>query len=202
MNAGTDELLSELEWASNRRKSRAFGKKVEINTDGSFSISFEDALTPTELENLEKYRTRWPGCAYMLGQNADVKAMRSTPSVLQTIIRNVGILWSDVHNRWLTPSEVLQCQGFPMTTELSCGVACCSFPKERAPFPGRKRAAMLEQSGNSMTTVVAGLCCAFALLHVPKVSGGYVARTANALKRARRSSLSLDFTGQADRAET
>jgi hypothetical protein len=60
--------------------------------------------------------------AYSLNQNCEGHALKSDKKLLQTVIKNVGLLWGDAvgeqcgfsyGDRWLTPTELLTTQGFP-----------------------------------------------------------------------------------------
>eukprot|EP00435_Cladocopium_sp_Y103_P030918 s722_g7.t1 len=58
---------------------------------------YEAALTDFERKSLQAYRQNWPGMAYSLTQNgATGFAMHSSPDCMHTLIRNLGLVWSDV----------------------------------------------------------------------------------------------------------
>ena len=88
------------------------------------------------------------------------------PDVLNTIIKNVALLWSDSHSRWLTPNELLTAMGFPVvpSTVDTCLAGLpptshrgdshrvlCSFNRIR---PERHRTVVPGQAGNSMSVNV------------------------------------------------
>eukprot|EP00959_Pyramimonas_sp_CCMP1952_P112461 2351498-Pyramimonas_sp.AAC.1 len=50
---------------------------------------------------------------------------------LQTLIKNCGMLYSLTHERWLTPSETLAVQNFPVYPEMSVHGESCSFSRGR-----------------------------------------------------------------------
>ena len=75
---------------------------------------FAAALNLTELLNLHGYINKFPGRrAYMLGQMWDAWPIYGTEKALPTLIRNMGLVFSPVAWRWLTPREALLAQGFP-----------------------------------------------------------------------------------------
>ena len=94
---------------------------------------------------------------------------------LHTLIKNAQLLWCDepglpcgrddgaLIQRWLTPRELLLVQCFPVA-KCDSSDHLCSFNLERP--GGRKRSAIIQQAGNSMTVpaigamqVFAGLSC-------------------------------------------
>lgn len=130
---------------------------------------FYECLSPVVREWLHEYIRRWPGCVYNLNQNPFGFAVRSTTTTLNTVIKNAGQMWSHIHKRWLTPSELLVAQGFPVRSSFTHGRPCCSFAVERPPhMPPRKRSAIIGQAGNSMNCNIAGIMLLFCFLEVPR----------------------------------
>ena len=73
------------------------------------------ALNPSELRRLRHYRTRWPSCvfsrAYVLGQDSDGCPTVSGSRTFQCQTRKQGIVFLDLLNRFVKPSEFLLMQG-------------------------------------------------------------------------------------------
>ena len=105
----TENQFLELQWASQRPSSCAYESGCGFNTLEEFEAASQEAiqeafwrsLTECEQDFLQQYRQTAPDGAYSLNQNPSVSFTASKPSALQTLIRNMGILW------WL----VTHCQG-------------------------------------------------------------------------------------------
>ena len=99
-NAGRAEILSEFLWSMDRPCSEWTSY---VDTDPSLAevdpldVSRENAfwrsLTEVEKTFLDGYAARHPNCAYSLNQNPEFGATKSSPDILQTLIKNTGILW-------------------------------------------------------------------------------------------------------------
>ena len=88
-----DEVDEDLTWACSRRASCANNPDFADDTSTS---RWERALTEFEKRSLAAYRQTWPGEAYSLTQNgATSHAMKSSPTHMQTLIHNMGLLWTD-----------------------------------------------------------------------------------------------------------
>ena len=81
---------------------------------------------------------------------------------MATLIGSASLWYSSIHSRWLTPRELLVCQGFPLRPHWSFNVACCSFSArmsegltETKQWPSR--ASIAKMSGNSMHCNVSGV---------------------------------------------
>eukprot|EP00974_Lingulodinium_polyedra_P004991 468670-Lingulodinium_polyedra.AAC.1 len=120
--------------------------------------------------NLFRYFQKFPNSsrAFMLGQDADVHGQQSTETYLNTIIKNVGLLWSTRDKRWIFPSEMLLFQGFAADPRVKVYREPCSFDIERQDLalPGRRRNVILQQCGNSMHVQVMGLSLLWSLGYV------------------------------------
>eukprot|EP00971_Amphidinium_carterae_P326596 6457481-Amphidinium_carterae.1 len=111
---------------------------------------------------------RAPGQCYSLAQNvAKGFGAHSTPQVMHCLIKNVGVLWTDVEytedngrkrGRPVTCREVMLLQGLPMS-DPEVKTVHCSFQVAR----NRKRTSMLQQVGNSMHVNAVGVALVFAL---------------------------------------
>lgn len=54
-------------------------------------------LSEFELKSLMAYRRQWPNRAFSLNQNGDSShAMHSSEECHHTLIRNAGLIWSDI----------------------------------------------------------------------------------------------------------
>ena len=104
-----------------------------------------------------------------LNQNPIVdRGNSSTEKVLQTIIKNVHLLFAlDIERpRWFCPRELLLAQGFAVFSHLP-GYNFTSFSVPRATrlLPQRRRAALMQQAGNTQNVNNAGVCWLYALLN-------------------------------------
>ncbi|CAE7035549.1 unnamed protein product [Symbiodinium sp. CCMP2592] len=143
-DADADELFEELCWACSRPESLSkdsgcpFASAVELREamlkdPEAVRSAFLAALTAAESSFLDHYQASRPGQVFALNQNPEVSLTASQQTHLRTIIRNTGILWrpassnlaivlwSDRHGRWMTASETLRAQAFPVSVELSDG---------------------------------------------------------------------------------
>ena len=122
------ELLKEFQWACSRPTSRAHTtddddikklmggessgpENVEIK-----NLKFELALNSMEHRFLKEYRQAWPLAAYQLNQDPSSGHGHHSTSEFEmfTLISNLGLIWSDHCERWLSPTEALACQYFPV----------------------------------------------------------------------------------------
>lgn len=114
--AWQEEMNEDLRWSQSRpavvraRDRAAAVQPVEhaepdaIQKDDEVKNPYEAALTEFERKSLRAYRQNWPGMAYSLTQNgATGFAMHSSPDCMHTLIRNLGLVWSDVlsSGQWL-----------------------------------------------------------------------------------------------------
>ena len=156
--ASNDELRQELTWASTRKGSHRITPLALTDHD-----CFVHALLPWELENLRTAQRHKRGAVYTLSQNADHRKCWSSDDVLHTVIANNHMLFSDVHQRWLTARETLSLQGFPVYREHFEYIGAhdfplCCFNRSRISIglPGRKRSSLVRQAGDSMHVSVVG----------------------------------------------
>jgi len=157
--ASPEEVRDELVAAARRRTSRATlrGLKAE-DLDPACPASFELALTEWEFDNMKSYREAHPNCMYSLYQShAAGFGAFSTPKVMQTLIKNTGMYWGDRSSvkkpsRWLTSTECLGTQGFPVLRRAGDPITS-SFQVGRA----RKSAVVAGQAGNAMCVTIPGL---------------------------------------------
>ena len=173
MVAEATQLEEELEWLQSWPKSRAREASVRkrFNDEGAF----RDALTSFELQNLEQYETEpgWQERVHMLQQNPHVgRGISSGADILNTVIKNSGVMFSSPHQRSLHWSELLISQGFPVLPGLAypsnpqAGASCCSFAIARQKSQPRRRSAVAGQAGNSMNLNVVGVMLLYALMWV------------------------------------
>ena len=168
---------AELRWALKRPESRANKEKIhldEVTIDTP--DAFELALNSLETTFLATYRRLFPPTngkpvSYSLAHNPEsgFGLVAVGGDNLHTLIKNAHLLWCDSPGlpngreggrrvrRWLTPRELLLVQAFPVTRggnhhEL------CSFNSSRE----RKRSAITQQAGNSMTVPCVGAMELFA----------------------------------------
>ena len=172
------ELEQELQWACKRPKSQAKGKDLLALQKAGYNL-YLAALTPMEEEYLNEYQQQKPGAVVMLNQNpASGFGMASTDDgLLYTIIHNPGLHWSQKHRRWLSGSEMLLSQGFPVVSRLAnprgsparCASFCASVGSGKSttePGSSRTRNCKVAQAGNSMNISVCGFMKVYILLFV------------------------------------
>ncbi len=94
----------------------------------------------------------------------------SQTKALPTLIGSCTILYSAVHQRWLTPREILSVQGFPVCPAWTLDIPCCSFSQRSTNGMGYSgwpsRNSVCEMSGNSMHCNVAGVIMLFGMSQV------------------------------------
>ena len=106
---------------------------------------------------------------------------------MQTLIAHSHMMWSDVHNRWLSAREVLSLQGFPVHAHHVKDLGfhesdlckLCSFNTSRASsgMPARNRSAMVRQAGDSMHVSVVGAALLWSAMYTePSCTPGYFTR--------------------------
>ena len=88
-----------MKWSASRAavvRYRASNASTSAETSAVDGNPWESCLTEFETKSLAAYRGSWPNQAYSLSQNgATGFAMHSTPESLHTLIRNLGLVWSD-----------------------------------------------------------------------------------------------------------
>eukprot|EP00959_Pyramimonas_sp_CCMP1952_P196619 4111173-Pyramimonas_sp.AAC.1 len=166
------QLAAERVWGLSRKsvqdKLRASGdlERIDLQTatfaDTGKPVPFQWCLNGREAEWLHTYmqqsKAHRGGACFGLIQNPDDHCSENIGlQYLQTIIRNVGLLYSEVHHRWMVPLEVLNAQCFPVYG--SAFGEECSFSRPRP--TARKRSHVFAQAGNSMHGAVIGLCLAW-----------------------------------------
>jgi hypothetical protein len=140
--------------------------------------SFEGNLLKWELYNYLGYIAKFPGhMMYMLGQHFERHPQHTRRGLLNTIIKNAGILMAPEYQRAMTPQEMLVSQAFPIypwQISTACGMpvalcsAVCSFNLDRASrsLPPRKRTSVAGMAGNTMNVNVIGAASIWALAYV------------------------------------
>ncbi len=123
------------------------------------------AINQSELTRLRKYRRRWPSLtfsrAYALWQEPHGAPCVSQPRVFQCQTRKQGIVFLDLLNRYVMPSEFLTLQGFPVPACTKLFNETTSFDM---PLAARDPRQTIEQSGNSMPVPVIGMSIIYACL--------------------------------------
>ena len=160
------ELDCELSWAQARDITC---RRVPLSGTRS-RADFENSLSDNERARLKEYiqdfDVKGTKKVVMLSQNPSLRGVQASEVVLSTLVRNVHILWSDCHGRWLSGRELLLAQAFPMTDETLAftqegrptPMPLCSFNLGRVAqgLPPRSRVGMAKQAGNSMCTNAVG----------------------------------------------
>ena len=173
-----DELEAEITWASKRPKSQHRHDTRDIL---SLPQPFHAVLTEKEAEYLAFYQRSRPHCCVMLNQNpASGFGIASTPDVLHTLIRNPAFHWSLDDHRWLSASEMLMAQCFPVLPRLAnprgSPARCTSFCAGGHLGPrDRSRQHVVAQAGNSMNVSVCGFMRLFVLMWATRADQSRVA---------------------------
>ena len=119
---------------------------------------WHDSLTVSEQKFLEVYKSAWPNTAYQLNQDpSSGHGHKAGAHAMFTLINNCGLVWSDAASppRWMTATECLLCQGFPVVPfvhDPSHHLSVFSFKN-----PNRTGRHVAAQAGNSMHVAVMGL---------------------------------------------
>lgn len=116
-------------------------------------------------------RVYWVSYVVLLQMNScSVPVSVSQTKALPTLIGSCTILYSAIHQRWLTPREILSVQGFPVCPAWTLGIPCCSFSQRSANGIGYSgwpsRNSVCEMAGNSMHCNVAGVIMLFGMSQV------------------------------------
>jgi hypothetical protein len=159
MIADAAELASELEWANDRAlvRERSSGHTPpglvpQHDPPGSFLA----ALTCMERDRLQRFNAMRPGQAADLCQNPDQRCITTRRGHLMTITKNVGIVFSKRHGRWLCATELLSAMGFPIREEdmRACG-AECMFSRGAVAPSTRTLRSMKNQCGYQTAILIA-----------------------------------------------
>ena len=180
--APDSELSNDLAWASLRVPGQRTLPLTLADAD-----AFEKSLLDWEKYSLKIARSDQRNCVYTLSQNADNRRSWSRGDVMQTLIAHSHMMWSDVHNRWLSARKVLSLQGFPVHAHhfkylgIHESDLCklCSFNASRASsgMPARNRSAMVRQAGDSMHVSVVGAALLWSAMYTePSCTPGYFTR--------------------------
>eukprot|EP00435_Cladocopium_sp_Y103_P054892 s649_g18.t1 len=175
-----NEGVEDIKWARSRPTCRMkkpspddMSEDVAIadgdrDIDVSKRSTWEMSLTESEFRFLETYRRAWPNTAYQLNQDpSSGHGHKAGEHAMFTLFHNCGLVWSDTCTppRWMTATELLMCQGFPVVPfihDSSDGLSVFSF--ENPKRTGRHVAA---QAGNSMHCAVMGLIQLHSLSEIP-----------------------------------
>ena len=157
--ASSSDLHDEKVWAAARRPVMQRLNARGLNPQDIESLRFEDLLSEAEIDVWGHYRLRHPSdVAWSLNQYPQNDRSRtSTPTILHTVIKNVGLVWDDESGRWFTPSDLLAAQGFRHSR---LDVVTNSF---QITAPDRTRSDMVQQMGNSMHVNAIGAVIAFCM---------------------------------------
>ena len=117
------------------------------------------ALSESETNYYIHYASNFPGNAWQLNQDPTVDhGMMSMTSILHTLIHNAGLIFCDSYGersdepRWLSGTETLVAQGFPVHGALHGYLLAIRPPitSFAVRMPGRSPRLVAEQAGNSM----------------------------------------------------
>ena len=165
------EFDRELEWAGARRKCDGAGAgktAAEIKQLGGC----KSVMISSERRRVEGCDELFPGCCCMANQDPAEGRQITTASNqhLYCIIRNPTFHFSNQHQRWLTASETLLANGFPVLRSLADPrgklqrVTAFAVGGDASQMLARTRNAGVAQSGNSLNVPNAGAIILFALL--------------------------------------
>lgn len=164
------ECEQDILWARGRPTS--MGQMLALDTISVENLQDPDiwewSLTSSELRFLGQYRSGWPNTAYQLNQDpASGHGHKAGQHAMFTLINNCGLIWNDTAtpSRWMTATEALMCQGFPVIPLLHDPKDCLSvFSLENSQRNGRHTCA---QAGNSMHCAVMALIQLYTLSEIP-----------------------------------
>ncbi|CAK0797209.1 unnamed protein product, partial [Prorocentrum cordatum] len=161
-----NELDTDLAWAQARPSSCMKG---EAAVNARTPDAWFKTLSIWEKSNLLDYMKNYPNAAWQINQDANSHTTASTSTDLHTLIRNHIIFADSIGSyqaaggetaesprRWLSPTEALVSQGFPIHPvypQRSQSDVLCSF-NVRAE---RKHRVVAGQAGNTMNVSVAGV---------------------------------------------
>jgi hypothetical protein len=124
-----------------------------------------------ERNRLERFHELRPGQAADLCQNPDMRCITTRHGHLMTITKNVGIVFSQRHSRWLCATELLTAMGFPVRAEdvRACADVQCMFSRGAEAAVTRTLCSMKNQCGNSMHVNVVGAYQTAILIALPQL---------------------------------
>ena len=178
MVANASELSSELQWARQRASSLYQltdeqlweALTVEGNAHGIcptelhalyMTSVYSQALNASELRRLFLYielaKSEGSSLEHLhcyVTQDPIDHPQGSVSTILQTVIKSGGAMWSYTHCRWLTPSELFMSQGFVVDSSISSFQETSFLMRARE---GRTRNDLFHQCGNSMNVEVVAL---------------------------------------------
>ena len=171
--ANGGEFDCEVSWAQARDD---ICRRVPLSGTRS-RADFENSLSDNERARLTEYfrdfDVKGTKKVCMLSQRPGFRGVQASEVVLGTLVRNVHIMWSDDHGRWLSGRELLLAQAFPTTDETLAftqegrptPMPLCSFNLGRVAqgLPPRSRVGVVKQAGNSMCTNAVGAIITFAI---------------------------------------
>lgn len=164
------ELVGEILWAAARPSSLARVRGLSMAQVHKLAPEgkYKAVMTQPELDNVTYCETQRPHCICMANQRPGYEISSRTNKHMFTILKNPSFHYSHVHHRWLSASEVLIVNGFPVTEKLADPYGepgfCCSFVSLGYDHDTRVRNRIIEQSGNSMNVAVAGFMMLYSLL--------------------------------------
>lgn len=168
---------AEKQWARSRSRLTAKRQTDVVNgTDawGDAPDSFLACLTPAERERADEYNRSRPGVLGDVNQDPSEWPMRSGRDHLNTIIKNVGLLFSWSHSRWLLPMELLTAMGFPIADEhVQAAGAPCVFSRCKNAPETRSHRSMSNACGNAIHVNVIGAILMIAMLFFPKACSDF-----------------------------
>ena len=143
--ADEHEQWQEKNWAHSRGAVKTRLAARDVSNTPLHCLDFDDVLTLTEVDILAAYNSTCPPTTcWALGQDCRNERGRiSGEQVLNTVVRNFGIVWIPQEKRWFCPTECLTAQGFTIDRSRPTN----SFCTDRV---SRKRQELFHQSGNSM----------------------------------------------------
>lgn len=170
------ELDDEVKAAGARKSSRAFKTKPVDILALSPSDRYMAVLTPNEEKWVKGYTLMKPGCCCMTNQNpASGHGIWTRDFYMFSILRNPCFHFSTFHHRWLSASEVLLVNGFPVLARLAdpkgMPARLTSYCRDDHGLftsvqlaAGRNRNYTVAQAGNTMLPAIAGILELYALL--------------------------------------
>ena len=146
-----------------------------------------------ERERVDAYASMVPGECGDIAQNPKHKALVSRNGELGTIIKNVGLLWAQVVDRWICRVEMLAAMGFPITAAhvKACSGITCSYTEGNLPPLTRSHCTEGATCGNAFHVNSVGAVCMSLLVLFPSLDDRHL-EPPRRLLAARISSSSID----------
>ena len=164
--------------SSHNRTKLARSNATMMRSDDVRKHRFVQIMTEWEVRNLRSYRRQFPGCAYMISQDAVAAPNRSDRIFMLCQTMGQFMVFSDLDHRWLLWREFLVFQGWPLYDALKpdwLNDFICGFD---VPRPGRDPVRVVEQSGNSIPLPILSIVWLYTFVCADICANGSTSSTA------------------------